>query len=96
VPYFTGFYALYNDLHPLTTLAMLAPNQVHTGRRAEILTARQVRQTQALDHRRDAGHAPFTLEELITQTLPDVSQCPVYSWAGPNTAPPNTRHLFLN
>lgn len=96
VTYFTGFYAWYNDLHPLTTLGMLTPNQVHTGQQAKILTARQVRQTQALDHRREANHAPFTLEELIAQPLPDVSQCPIYSWAGPNAVPQNTRHLLRN
>ena len=96
VTYFTGFYAWYNDRHPLTTLAMLTPNQVHTGQQAEILTARQVRQALALDHRRDADHAPFTLEELIATPLPDVSQCPIYSWAGPNAAPQNTRHLLRN
>ena len=96
VTYFTGFYAWYNDIHPLTTLRMLTPNQVHTGQRAELLTARQARQTQALDQRRDANHTPFTLEELITQTLPDVAQCPVYTWAGPNTVPQNTRHPLRN
>ncbi len=96
VTYFTGFYPWYNDRHPLTTLNMLTPNQVHTGQQAEILTTRQARQTQALDQRRDANHPPFTLEELITQTLPDVSQCPVYSWAGPNSIPQNTRHPLRN
>jgi hypothetical protein len=44
VTYFTGCYAWYNDLHPLTTLAMLTPNQVYTARRAEILTAGQARE----------------------------------------------------
>jgi hypothetical protein len=75
---------------------MPTPNQVRTGQRAEILTARQVRQAQALDQRRAANQSPFTLEELITQTLPDVSQCPVYSWAGPNAVPHNTRHPLRN
>jgi hypothetical protein len=51
----------YNDLHPLTTLGRLTPNHVHTGQQAEILAAQQVRQAQALDRHRDAGHAPFTL-----------------------------------
>jgi hypothetical protein len=51
---------------------------VHTGRRAETLTVRQARQAQALDHCRDADHAPFTLGELIATQLPDVNQCPIY------------------
>jgi putative transposase len=96
VTYFTGFYAWYNDWHPLTTLGMLTPNQVHTGQAASLLAARQTHQAEALASRRDAGHAPFTLEELIAQPLPDVSQCPVYSWAGPNAAPLNTRHHLRN
>ena len=87
VTYFTGFYAWYNDLHPLTTLGMLTPNQVHTGQAASLLAARQTHQAEALASRRDASHAPFTLEELIAQPLPDVSQCPVYSWAGPERGP---------
>ena len=32
------------------------------------------------------------MEELIAQPLPDVAQCPVCSWAGPNAVPHNTRH----
>ena len=92
VTYFTGFYAWYNDRHPLTTLAMLTPNQVHTGQAASLLAARQTHQTMALASRHSTRHAPFTLEELIAEPLPDVSQCPVYSWAGPNAVPQNTRH----
>jgi hypothetical protein len=42
-------------------LGILTPNQVHTGQQAEILAAQQVRQAQALDRRRDAGHAPINL-----------------------------------
>ena len=85
--YFTGFYAWYNDVHPLTTLGMLTPNQVHTGQAASLLAARQTHQAAALASRRDADHVPFTLEKLIAQPLPDVSQCPVYSWAGPQPGP---------
>ncbi len=96
VTYFTGFYAWYNDQHPLTTLGMLTPNQVHTGQAASLLAARQTHQAEAFTSRRAAGHAPFTLEELIAQPLPDVSQCPVYSWAGPNPVPQNTRHHLRN
>ena len=92
---FTGFYAWYNDPHPLTTLAMLTPNQIHTGQRAAILTARQVRQAQTLDLRRHAGHAPFTLEELIGKPVPDVSVCPVCS-PGTNAVSQNTRHPWRN
>ena len=96
VTYFTGFYAWYNQRHPLTTVNMLTPNQVHTGQTATRLAARQTRQAHALADRRAADHAPFTLEELIAQPLPDVSQCPVYSWAGPNPAPLITRHPLRN
>jgi putative transposase len=94
--YFTGFYAWYNDVHPLTTLRMLTPNQVHTDQAAALLATRQARQTEALTSRRNAAHTPFTMEELIAQPLPDVAQCPVYTWAGPNAVPQNTRHLLRN
>lgn len=96
VTYFTGFYAWYNDVHPLTTLNMLTPNQVHTGQAATLLATRQTHQTTALASRRNATHTPFTMEELIAQHLPDVAQCPVYTWAGPHSVPQNTRHLLRN
>ena len=86
ITYFTGFYDWYNNVHRLTTLDMLTPNQVHSRQTATILAARQVRQSQALTRRRDAGHTPFTLEALIAQPLPDVSRYPVYTWAGPGKA----------
>jgi putative transposase len=86
VTYFTGFYAWYNNVHRLTTLDMLTPHQVHAGQTATLLAERQARQSQALTRRRDACHTPFTLEELIAQPLPDVSQYPVYTWAGPGKA----------
>ena len=96
VTYFTGFYAWYNDLHPLTTLGMLTPNQVHNGQAASLLAVRQSHQAEALASRHSSSHAPFTLEELIAQPLPDVSQCPIYSWAGPNPVPQITRHHLRN
>jgi putative transposase len=96
VIYFTSFYAWYNDLHPLTTLGMLTPNQVHTGRATSVLATRQTHQAEALASRHNSSHAPFTLEELIAQPLPDVSQCPIYSWVGPNLVPQNTRHHLRN
>ena len=86
VTYFTGFYDWYNHVHRLTTLAMLTPNQVHLGQTATLLAQHQARQSQALTGRRDACHTPFTLEELIAEPLPDVSQYPVYTWAGPGKA----------
>jgi hypothetical protein len=52
---------------------MRTPNQIHTRQQAAILTARQVRQTQALDHRRDADHAPFTLADLTSSRCPSGS-----------------------
>ena len=86
VTYFTGFYAWYNNVHRLTTLDMLTPNQVHSGQTATILAERHARQSQALARRRDACHTPFALEELIAEPLPDVSRYPVYTWAGPGKA----------
>ncbi len=86
VTYFTGFYAWYNNVHRLTTLEMLTPNQIHSGQTATLLAQHQARQSQALTSRRDACRTPFTLEELIAQPLPDVSQYPVYTWAGPQKA----------
>jgi putative transposase len=96
VRYFTGFYPWYNQIHPLTTLNMLTPEQVHTGQTAALLAVRQARKAQALAHRRQAPRPAFTLEELITQSLPDVSHLPVYSWAGPDPAPQNGRHRLRN
>lgn len=75
---------------------MLTPHQVHTGQAATLLAVRQARQIEALASRRAADHTPFTLEALTAQPLPDVSQCPVYSWAGPNPVPQNTRHPLRN
>ena len=75
---------------------MLTPNQVHTGQAATVLAERLARQAQALAERRDACHRPFTLEELIAEPLPDVSQYPVYTWAGPNAVPQNRRHPLRN
>ena len=46
--------------------------------------------------RRAACRDPFTLEDLTAQPLHDVSQCPVYSWAGPRAIPQNTRQLLRN
>lgn len=96
VRYFTGFYPWYNQIHPLTTLKMLTPQQVHTGQAATLLAVRAARQAQALANRRQAPRHPFTLEELMAQPLPDVSHLPVYSWAGPEAAPQNGRHSLRN
>lgn len=96
VCYFTGFYEWYNHVHPLTTLKMLTPDQVHTGQTAALLAARQAHRAQALAERRAACHAPFSLEELIAKPLPDVSTWPIYSWAGPQPVPQNGRHPLRN
>jgi len=47
---------------------------------------------------RCAGPGPrtFTMEELIANHLPDVSDYPCFSLLGPNTIPVNTRRLFSN
>lgn len=94
--YFTSFYTWYNEVHPLTTLRMLTPQQVHTGQTAVLLAARKARQAHALAQRRLAPQRPFTLEDLLAQPLPDASQLPLYSWAGPQLAPLSTRHLLRN
>jgi SAM-dependent methyltransferase len=71
---------------------MPTPNHVHTGQAANLLTARQSHQAEAFASRHSASHTPFTLEELIAQPLPDVSQCLICSWVRANAAPQNTRH----
>jgi transposase InsO family protein len=87
VAYFTVFYDWYNNVHPLTTLNMLTPHQVHSGQAAALLAARQACNEQALAMRLTVSHDPFTVEELIAEPLPDVSDWPVYSftWAGPES-----------
>ena len=87
VAYFTEFYDWYINIHPLTTLQMLTPHQVHSGQMAALLAARAAQHAGAQIVRRGASHSPFTLEELMADTLPDVSDYPVYSWAGPTPAP---------
>jgi len=87
VHYFTDFYPWYNQIHPLTTLQMLTSHQVHTGQAAALLAVRETRKIEALAQRRQVPKHPFTVEALIAQSLPDVSQLPVYSWAGPIPAP---------
>ena len=87
--YFTQFYEWYNTIHPLTTLKMLTPHQVHSGQMTARLAARAAHHTLAQAMRRTACHHPFTLEALMADPLPDVSHYPVYSWAGPILAPAN-------
>jgi putative transposase len=94
--YFAGFYDWYNHIHPLTTLNMLTPHQVHSGQAEALLAARAARKAQALADRRQTLQPSFTLEELIAEPLPDVSHLPVYSWAGPNPVPQIGRHPLRN
>lgn len=94
--YFESFYAWYNDVHLLTTVDLLTPQQVHTGQAAALLTARTLQATQAQRQRRCASRTPFTLEALIAEPLPDVSTYPVFSWAGPCVAPQIKRQLLRN
>jgi len=89
VAYFSNFYDWYNNRHPMTTLGMMTPEQVHTGQAARLLAARQCRQAESMVTRRSASHAPFTLEDLIAKPLPDTSNWPVYSWAGPKSGSAN-------
>jgi transposase InsO family protein len=84
--YFSQFYPWYNDVHPHTRLHMLTPAQVHSGQGPRLLAERAALKAATLATRRtDAtpGAHTFTLEELIANHLPDVSDYPCYSWAGP-------------
>jgi putative transposase len=84
--YFTEFYAWYDHVHPLTTLHMLTPNQVHSGQGDAILANRGAGHRAAIAARRSTSREPFTIEEVLQQPLPNVSDRPVYSWAGPQSA----------
>lgn len=86
--YFTEFYEWYNQIHPLTTLHMLTPNQMHTGQGDAILADRRAGHLASIAARRSTSHVPFTIEEVLQQDLPIVSDRPVYSWAGPKKSPP--------
>ena len=94
--YFASFYVWYNHVHLLTTVDLLTPHQVHSGQRPALLATRAAQSTLAQQARRAACREPFTLEALIAEPLPDVSRCPVYSWAGPSAVPQNTRQLLRN
>ncbi len=85
--YFASFYAWYNQIHPLTTMHLLTPHELHTGQMTPLLMARTTHQLEAQTVRRSALHSPFTLEALIADSLPDVSCYPCYSWAAPTPAP---------
>jgi putative transposase len=94
--YFASFYAWYNTIHLLTTVDLLTPQQVHTGQTTTLLNARAADAALALQARRGACRAPFTMEDLTAEPLPDVSSYPVYSWAGPSAVPQNMRQLLRN
>lgn len=86
--YFSQFYPWYNDVHPHTRLHMLTPSQVHAGESPRRLADRAALKAVSLAAREATTGVPlFTLEELIANRLPDVSNYPCYSWAGPKTAP---------
>ena len=86
--YFSEFYPWYNDVHPHTRLNMLTPRQMHSGQSASLLAKRTAVKAATLTARRaDAKSQPFTLETLIANHLPDVSDYPCYSWAGPKVVP---------
>ena len=86
--YFTGFYGWYNYVHPLTMLNMLTPNQVHSGQGDAILANRRAGHLASIAARRSTSRIPFSIEEVLLQDLPNVSDRPVYSWAGPHKSPP--------
>jgi len=86
--YFDHFYPWYNNVHPHTRLNMLTPHQVHSGQGPRLLAERAALKSATLAARRaNPGARTFTLEELIANHLPDVSDYPCYSWMGPKTAP---------
>jgi len=86
--YFRQFYPWYNDVHPHTRLDMLTPTQVHSGQGPRLLAERAALKAATLAARcADPGARTFTPEELMADHLPDVSDYPCYSWAGPKIAP---------
>ena len=86
--YFRAFYPWYNDVHPHTRLNMLTPAQVHSGQGPQLLAERAAVKATALAMRSaHPGVHTFTLEELIANHLPDVSDYPCYTWAGPEVVP---------
>ena len=88
--YFSEFYPWYNEVHPHTRLNMLTPSQVHSGQGPRLLAERAVLKAATLAARRANGHArSFTMDDLIAHPLPNVSDYPCYSWAGPKVAPAN-------
>jgi len=95
--YFNQFYPLYNDVHLHTRLDMLTPNQVHSGQGPRLLAERAALKVPTLAARcADPGPRTFTMEELIANHLPHVSDYPCCSWMGPKTAPVKRRHLLTN
>ncbi|MDO9128886.1 MAG: integrase core domain-containing protein [Anaerolineales bacterium] len=86
--YFREFYPWYNEVHPHTRLNMLTPSQFHSGQGSHLLAQRAELKAATLAARRDNTAARvFTVEAIITEPLPDVSDYPCYSWAGPKNAP---------
>jgi putative transposase len=86
--YFREFYPWYNDVHPHTRLNMLTPSQVHSGQSARLRGERTAVKAATLAVRRaNLKSQPFTMEMLIANPLPDVSDYPCYSWAGPKVVP---------
>jgi putative transposase len=94
--YFASFYVWYNTVHLLTTVDLLTPQQIHMGQATTLLHARATNAALALQSRRGACRDPFTMEDLTTEPLPDVSSYPIYSWAGPSAVPQNMRQLLRN
>ena len=93
--YFSQFYPWYNDVHPHTRLNMLTPSQVHSRQGPELLAERAALKAATLAARgTDPATRTFTLEELIAHHLPDVSDYPCYTWAGPKFAPAKQATAF--
>jgi len=86
--YFQEFYPWYNEVHPHTRLNMLTPSQVHSGQGPCLLAERAALKAATFSARRATTPArPFTMEDLIANPLPNVSDYPCYSWAGPRFGP---------
>jgi transposase InsO family protein len=75
-PFFPGYFAGQAEAESYFDQFYPWYNDVHPHTRLNMLTPHQVH----------SGQGP-SLEELIANHLPDVSDYPCYSWMGPKTAP---------
>ena len=82
----TGQLAVLRSRSYNALTAREAANQTHSGQGPRLLAERAALKAATLAARRAdvaRGAQIFTLEELIANHLPDVSDYPCYSWTGP-------------